>query len=160
MSKPFFSISKFENWIIQQGGEILPCTNDYELIRFKGKQTGIIYKSNKVGNIYTARTLGNFLKGEKWGGQPISTGRENSYRKYKLRLIERDGRACFYCGKLMNTDISLEHLIPLTAGGQNNLANMVLAHEKCNQKYGALPISKKVSCAIKYRVEALTKILK
>lgn len=34
----------------------------------------------------------------------------------------------------MGDDITVEHLIALSCGGKNDLSNMVLAHQKCNQE--------------------------
>ena len=52
----------------------------------------------------------------------------------------------------MGDDITVEHLIALSCGGKNDLSNMVLAHQKCNQAVLNLPISEKVKVAIKNRI--------
>ena len=67
-------------------------------------------------------------------------------------MIERDGTCCFYCGNEMGDDITVEHLIALSCGGKNDLSNMVLAHQKCNQEVRNLPISEKIKVAIKNRI--------
>jgi len=149
-------INKFAEWLTARGAEILPATNEYEALRFKGREVGVIYTSGKTGNQYTTHTIECFKKNKKWWGKPKQVGRKSNYQKEKKALIERDGRACFYCGKLMYIkDISLEHLIPLSMGGKNVLSNMVLAHEDCNQEVGNMPIYKKVDLAIKKRVEKI-----
>lgn len=150
----------FKEWLQQNGAEVLPCTNEYEEIRFKGSEVGVKYKSGKYSNAYAQKAYNCYLSGSKWDGRPIKTGRKNTYVKEKKQILKRDGSACFYCGALMGNDITLEHLIPLTAGGQNNLSNMVLAHEDCNKKMGYKPIVDKVNYALKTRVELLTKQLK
>lgn len=33
-------VEKFKIWLAQRGCEILPPTNQYEILRFKGKETG------------------------------------------------------------------------------------------------------------------------
>ena len=142
------NIDKFKDWLILNGAEILPKTNEYELLRFKGKEVGVVYNSGKTSNGYTHNAIICFSKNKKWDGRPINVGRKPGYFKEKKKLIERDGTNCFYCGLPMEDDITLEHLIPLVSGGKNTLSNMVLCHEKCNQEAGVLTIVQKVEIAI------------
>lgn len=144
-------IEKFEKWITDRGAEILPCTNEYELLRFKARETGVIYKSGKVNSRYTTHTIECFKKNKSWWGKPINVGRYPSYRKEKEQIIIRDGTLCFYCDEEMHDDISLEHLIPLSAGGKNTLGNMVLCHKDCNQNVGNITVVEKVKFAIENR---------
>lgn len=147
------NIEKFKKWLTQMGVEVLPVTNQYEALRFKGREVGVYYKSGKVANSYTAEAIKCFRQKKKWNGKPINVGRKNTYRKEKAKLIERDGTDCFLCGKPLEEDITLEHLIALSSGGKNNLSNMVLMHEKCNQEVSNAPINEKVNLAITYRKE-------
>jgi hypothetical protein len=150
-SKPL-DIEKFKNWLLTNGAEILPLTNIYEELRFKAKETGVIYKSGKTNSPFTSFAIQCYKKGKKWSyGRPLSTGRQSNYKKEKIQLLNRDGDRCFYCGERLYDDISLEHLISLAAGGKNTLGNMVLAHEKCNQEAGNLSVYQKVEMAIKNR---------
>jgi hypothetical protein len=142
---------KFKDWLKANGAEILPLTNEYETLRFRGKEVGIFYQSGKTNGSYAKNALWCFKHNESWDGRPISTGRKPSYRKEKRLLLQRDGSNCFYCGKPLNEDITLEHLIPLAQGGLNKLSNMVLAHEACNQEAGHKTIVEKVNAAIAKR---------
>ncbi len=152
--KAMIDIVKFEKWLTDRGAEIIPVTNEYEALRFKGREVGVLYKSGKVSNRYTSLTIRCFKHNKSWYGKPKQVGRSKNYSKQKKKILERDGRSCFYCGKIMELkDVSLEHLIPLSMGGKNELSNMVLAHEKCNNEVGNLPIYKKVNLAIKMRIE-------
>lgn len=144
--------SKFATWLQQNGAEILPNTNEYEEIRFKGSEIGVKYKSGKYSNEYAKNAYYCYSKGKKWNGRPISVGRKNTYVKEKREIIKRDGSDCFYCGNPLNEDITLEHLIPLTSGGLNNLSNMVLAHEECNHKMNHKHLVEKVNYALKTRL--------
>lgn len=146
-------ISKFTKWLRGAGCEILPVTNEYEEVRFKGKKTGILYKSGKVSNNYTQHAVNCFTFKKYWNGGPIKTGRGKYNKKHKKILIERDGTKCFMCGQEMGDDITLEHLVPLCSGGKNSLSNMVLMHEKCNRSLGNMPIHQKISKIIKSRKE-------
>lgn len=143
----------FEIWLSNNGCEILPPTNEFELVRFRGRYIGVLYKSSKTSNKYTANALKCFLQKKQWNGGPIKYGRNNSYRKEKIAILERDGDLCFYCNKPLYDDITLEHIIPLNRGGQNILSNMVLTHEKCNQEAGNKTVLEKVNLAINKRNE-------
>lgn len=149
---------KFETWLQQNGAEILPNTNEFEEIRFKGSEIGVKYKSGKYSNLYAENAYKSYCFNKKWDGRPVRVERKKTYLKEKKAILKRDGTACFYCGGLLEDDITLEHLIPLTAGGLNNLSNMVLAHEQCNNKMNHKGLVEKVCYALKVRVEYLTKI--
>ncbi len=146
-----FNLEKFTKWLKQGGVEILPNTNEYELVRFKGKQVGVIYKSGKYNTDYTGNALFCYKSGNSWNGAPISTKRKN-YIKKKEQLLERDGDKCFYCNLELVEDITAEHLIELTQGGKNNLANMVLSHEKCNSDVQGFSVVEKVNLVIQNRM--------
>lgn len=146
---------KFEVWLKQNGAEILPCTNEHELIRFKGSETGVKYKSGKYSNEYAKNAFTCFSRGKRWDGRPVNVGRKNTYKKEKRDILRRDGTCCFYCGKQLLDDITLEHLIPLTSGGLNSLSNMVLAHEYCNKIMGFEALNDKVNYALRMRMENL-----
>lgn len=142
-------IEKFKKWLMSYGCEILPLTNDFEALRFKGSQVGVVYKSGRVGSPYAGRALTHFQTKKEWDGGAVKTGRYPNYRKQKEQLLKRDGCNCFYCGKPLLDDITVEHLLALCYGGKNELSNMVLAHAKCNQMVGNLPLVDKVKIAIK-----------
>lgn len=142
---------KFTNWLSQMGVEILPTSSEHEAVRFKGREVGVLYKSGKVSGNYVTEAIKCFKQKKKWNGKPVNVGRKNSYVKQKTKLIVRDGTDCFLCGKPLKNDITLEHLIALSSGGSNRLANMVLMHEECNKEVNNKPVSEKVKLAIKYR---------
>lgn len=145
------NINGFKEWLILQGCEILPTTNEYETLRFKGREVGVVYRSGKTSNNYTVHAIKCFLKKQAWNGRPINIGRKPGYVKEKIKLLERDGNKCFYCGLPLEEDITVEHLLSLVSGGPNTLSNMVLAHEECNQLAGILTIVEKINLAIRMR---------
>lgn len=64
------------------------------------------------------------------------------------RLVARDGTSCTWCcvplvhepihPKLdCATHLTLEHIIPLSAGGTNDLCNLALACFRCNNERGS-----------------------
>lgn len=65
-------------------------------------------------------------------------------KKIIEELLTRDGPNCCFCGQDLNGDITLEHWLSASDGGNNTLANTALAHSACNTAAGNLPIMKKV----------------
>lgn len=54
------------------------------------------------------------------------------------QLAKRDGFICHICkGRVLPPDASIDHLIPLSKGGQHIWANVALAHGRCNSRRGA-----------------------
>lgn len=145
-------IERFKKWLRNNGAEILPTTNEYEAVRFKGKSIGVLYTTGKVANKYTTEAINSFKTGKKWKGKPVNVGRKNSYKKQKAQLLERDGTKCFFCGNELEEDITVEHLIALVSGGKNSLSNMVLAHTICNNNVSNLPIYQKIEIALINRI--------
>ena len=108
---------KFKNWLQKLGAEILPNTNEYERIRFKGREVGVLYTSGKTSGSYADDAIACFNHGRLWQGGPVKTGRLKKYTKQKIALLERDGSDCFLCGLPLEDDMTLEHLIALNNAG-------------------------------------------
>lgn len=52
-------------------------------------------------------------------------------------IAERDGWRCHICGKNVTRKTwSLDHLIPIVAGGPHTRTNVSLAHKRCNSRRG------------------------
>lgn len=66
------------------------------------------------------------------------------------RLMARDGSDCSICGTELNrrepeqwsnpSAISFDHILPRSAGGLSDLANLRLAHRRCNMERGNDPL--------------------
>ncbi len=66
------------------------------------------------------------------------------------RLMARDGSDCSICGSTLDRRepeqwrnpraISFDHVLPRSAGGLSNLANLRLAHRSCNMERGNDPL--------------------
>ena len=64
-------------------------------------------------------------------------------------VVERDGPLCAYCmvptvveppaGKA-HLERTLDHVVPLSAGGNDELDNVVLCCRSCNSRKGARPV--------------------
>lgn len=140
----------FMDYLEVQGCEILPVTNSYECVRFKaGTETCVIYEK-KDGRIsfnspYTTEIFNAFVNNR--GFTKKNPVRANT-KRLKRSILERDGNKCFYSGKEMTEEeMTLEHLVPLSKGGRNNLHNLVLCTKEENAKMGDKMLVEK----IKYR---------
>jgi hypothetical protein len=62
-------------------------------------------------------------------------------RENRLKVFERDGYLCKYCNKqLTRFTATLDHLQPVSQGGDNSIANLVTACLHCNSKRGNRPV--------------------
>ncbi|MEW5248889.1 HNH endonuclease [Microbulbifer sp. 2201CG32-9] len=151
-------IIRFIKWLTDQGAEMLPTTNELEVIRFRCAQgVGVLYRNTKNKNIYNSgpivtEALNAYLNGSKWAGKGKPTKRTYCSRR-KQQLLNRDGDECFYCGQPLGSDVTEEHLVALNQGGPNRLENLVLAHKPCNLKAGNLPVMEKVRLREAMRAE-------
>ena len=65
------------------------------------------------------------------------------HRKVRVPLSRRniylrDGNVCQYCGKKFPTsELSLDHVIPRSSGGESSWTNLVCACTNCNARKGA-----------------------
>lgn len=58
--------------------------------------------------------------------------RQDARRNLFEAIRERDGRACVYCGHTKY--LTLDHLLPVSRGGDNNELNLAIACRPCNSK--------------------------
>lgn len=66
-------------------------------------------------------------------------GGENR-RARKRALIARDGSICHYCG-IASDVLTLDHIVPRSAGGANAMSNLCLACQPCNRERGTTDYS-------------------
>lgn len=143
----------FEAWLAARGAEVLAPTNEWEMLRFRtGRGVSIVYRKGNGALTWTGEAkvaYDGFLKPQgdngSWRGADRSTRRSKSSPTCKA-LRERDGDACFYCHQPVAVeDESIEHLVALTHGGPDHIANMVLAHRTpCNAEAGHLSVMEKI----------------
>lgn len=72
----------------------------------------------------------------------------------KLALIERDGPACFFCGRVRRKPwlMTIEHLHARADGGSNRLDNLRLADVLCNKLAGRLGVAQKLDLRAKWHM--------
>lgn len=143
-----FAHKQFTDWLTE-GGVVIEQPLAYNVIRYKWEgATHIVYHNEKGTLKFTGDSAEHYRA--MLMDQPLTVVRVNrmksSRRKTTLeKLRERDGDRCFYCRDPMSFGAPLlvpelaatvEHLHPVSKGGDNQLSNLVLAHQSCNQLVG------------------------
>ncbi len=61
----------------------------------------------------------------------------------RLAIYLRDGLACVYCGAALeeNTQLTLDHVRPVSKGGDNKAGNLVTACSRCNSSRGSRTVA-------------------
>ena len=146
MNEP--ELEKFENWLINNGAEIVPPTNQYEVLRFRcAHGTGVIYTGKRgysVNGPIAEDAWRAYKSGKKWRAKNKPTMRKKPKGR-KADLIRRDGLNCFFCGLEFSPHLlTIEHVVSLNVGGPDRVENMVLACEPCNFEAGTKNVMQKV----------------
>ena len=56
----------------------------------------------------------------------------------RLAVFKRDNNICQYCGKkLSNSELTVDHIVPISRGGLNNWKNCVTSCSPCNNNKGS-----------------------
>ena len=62
-------------------------------------------------------------------------------KENRLKVFERDNYICYKCGKqLTQFSATLDHIQPVSEGGDNSLGNLITSCMHCNSKRRATPI--------------------
>ncbi len=62
-------------------------------------------------------------------------------KENRLKIFERDGYKCHYCKKqLTRFSATLDHIQPISEGGDNSYENLVTACLHCNSQRGSKPV--------------------
>ncbi len=159
MSKPTpdQTIEKLLAAIVAAGGERLAPTNPYEVARFRTLYgVGVVYRNSKGKQTWNAEAemARDHIKAGKGSLAPVAVVNRASHaqrRSAVLRVLDRDGGNCFFCGDPLADDVTLEHLVPIAHGGPNHISNLVCAHAVCNHEAGHLSVAEKVALAVTKR---------
>lgn len=75
---------------------------------------------------------------------PVDEKRELDYynvAENRLKIFERDSYKCHYCSKqLTRFTATLDHIQPVSEGGDNSYENLVTACLHCNSRRGSRPV--------------------
>ena len=86
-----------------------------------------VHSEKKSFRLPSVMKLKNYVK--PWIQGPVKLSRENIYL--------RDKHTCQYCHKVFKaSELTLDHVVPSSRGGENSWTNLVAACQKCNHKKG------------------------
>lgn len=165
-----FDVQGFLAWIAEQGGEVGTPTNPYEVVRYrayrqhsKKAETHIVYAKESGLLTWMAGTkehYKNFLRAapiDEQQPRKAKSGKTGSAKRARHKAISRaslllrDGGDCWYCGKPMGEDCTIEHLVAKADGGRNTMSNYALAHQRCNLLAADKPLVEKMALRAKLR---------
>lgn len=148
------ALKTFQRQIVAAGAEVLGPTNPYEVMRFRTcKGVGVIY-SGRRGETWNAEAIAAREHLGKGSLAPVKVSGRRRDTATVNALLTRDGNACFFCGKALDGDITVEHLVAVAHGGPNHISNLFLAHASCNHAAGHLSAPEKVALALAERSKA------
>lgn len=144
----------FDQYLDAIGADKIETKSCWEIARFRANNEVCVVYEGKRGasfsNPLAEKIYKSFLEKKLINIQ--SEKRQSLGAKFKLKIYERDGNKCFYSGKEMAIDeATIEHLIPLSRGGKNNIDNLVLCLREENLKMADRPLIEK----IKYKIDNL-----
>lgn len=159
----------FRDWMVKHHAILLPPTNAYEIFRADTRMGMLVgYRNRKGKNSFSSPEAQELFEAysRKSTNAPASLSPEankrhdiGSAKRRKLlkSVMARDGDGCFFCeGRLRRpyqhadlsdptrTDATLDHFLPVSKGGPNNLHNYVAACRPCNAEADAMGIVEKV----------------
>jgi len=144
-----FDTSGFSAWLRNEGAVVQETTNAYEVMRYAveiagKKRTFVVYRNAKGQMTVPPETVEHYLAFKDNRHLIRKTTRVKS-QALREKLLERDGDRCWFCGGRMKLEqMSLEHLVPKSRLGPDNLYNTVLVHRSCNLRLGDKSVAEKV----------------
>jgi hypothetical protein len=124
--------------------EIYRALQDKGALRKAGEpnREGTLYQVLTPDEIETCRKF----RAERVASEPKPDVRENeidfyNVRENRIKVFERDAYKCRYCGKqLTRFTATLDHVMPVTDGGNNSFENLVTACLECNSRKHRRPL--------------------
>ena len=139
-----------EEFLEHGGATLLPVTNPWEVVRFKTQRGTHVVYTNKQGNKtysdpHATEAYHAWIDRKPWIAKEKVARRSQRYLIVAIK--KRDGDGCFFCDEPFTEENpeTIEHLLAITSGGSNGIANLALAHEQCNMDAGNISIMEKIS---------------
>lgn len=78
--------------------------------------------------------------------------RQNLTKKQRFTILKRDNFTCRYCGrKATEVILEIDHIIPVSKGGTNDLNNLITSCRDCNRGKGAeYECTEEFECSLDY----------
>ena len=119
-----------EHLKIEPGETILVLNSSYEPINITNWKRAIVLLLKEKAQVLSKRVIRllTYVK--------IPISKIMSHRPSKSMIYKRDKHKCQYCG--CTKDLTIDHIIPKSRGGQDTWENLVVACSYCNTKKGDL----------------------
>jgi 5-methylcytosine-specific restriction endonuclease McrA len=114
--------------IVEPYSTILVLNSSYEPLHFTNWKRAIILLFKEKAKLISKRVirLVNFVR--------IPFTRLADQTPTRNMIYKRDGHSCQYCGSTRN--LTIDHVIPRSRGGQDTWENLVSCCDKCNVSKG------------------------
>lgn len=131
--------------LVEPHSTILVLNSSYEPLHFTNWKRAIVLLFKEKAKLITKRVirLVSYVR------IPFNQGRD-SYPTRAL-IYKRDDHECQYCGS--KKDLTIDHIIPRSKGGQDTWENLVACCYKCNLKKGNKLLSE-INMTLKRNPEA------
>lgn len=73
--------------------------------------------------------------GEKYKIRKLHNGGKHTHAELDQQYKSQKG-CCWYCGKFVGLMFDIDHRVPVSQGGSNDISNIVIACRECNQSKG------------------------
>lgn len=119
---------------------VLVLNADYQPINVTSLQRGfnLVYKGKaeivKSSDIPIVSSVGKFVRPLIIRLLNYVSIKSRRVRVNRNRIMRRDGHSCVYCGSKKN--LTIDHIIPKSKGGDNTWRNLVTCCLPCNLKKG------------------------
>jgi 5-methylcytosine-specific restriction endonuclease McrA len=113
---------------VEPNSTVLVLNSSYEPLHFTNWKRAVVLLFKEKAKLITKRVirLVSYVR------IPFNLGR-NTYPTRSL-IYKRDDHECQYCGS--RKDLTIDHVIPRSRGGQDTWGNLVACCTKCNIKKG------------------------
>ncbi|MBN3032659.1 MAG: HNH endonuclease [Candidatus Saganbacteria bacterium] len=97
------------------------------LLLYKGKAAGVKYNGHLINGRYRLPEIIRLVNYVPVPYHEVVLSRKN--------IFLRDNHTCQYCGRT-NTELTLDHVVPKSRGGEESWSNLVVCCPRCNSKKG------------------------
>ena len=113
---------------IESGSQVLLLNADYQPLNICSYRKAVILSLKNKVQVLSKRVIRliNYIR--------IPFSRLMSTAPTRNLIMKRDGYICSYCGA--KEQLTIDHILPTSKGGQNTWENMTTCCLKCNSKKG------------------------
>jgi len=131
------------------GGSVIPSSHGgavkkycSKLCRSRRDPEGSRRRNQRRVRDYASYAREKYANDPKWRARDIAkASARTSARRSRVvvdrftldDIFERDRARCHLCGKkVVRSEATMDHIVPVSQGGEHSLANVALAHRSCN----------------------------